>query len=77
MRTGINNLTEDELREADDALNRYSFEKYCGACINFNTEDCPNLGKVCETTEWSLRLGASRKGMKDSREIIKCNKFYD
>ena len=40
MRTGINNLTEDELREADDALNRYSFEKYCGACINFNTEDC-------------------------------------
>lgn len=39
-----------------------NFENYCGACDNFDTEDCPFRGKVDEDTYW--------------RELP-CDKFWD
>lgn len=49
-------------KEIDDALDPFSFENYCGACIYFNTENCAFKDKVFESTEW---------------KSIKCKKFWD
>lgn len=55
--------TKEEQRLIDDMLDPLSFEKYCGACYNFNDEEqCPFYNKVDYETEWKK---------------IKCNKFFD
>jgi hypothetical protein len=43
-------------------LDKFAFEDYCGACMFFNTEDCPKYLEVDDITEW-------RK--------INCDKFWD
>ena len=49
-------LSKDELITAINYINDcndiYAFEKYCGSCDNFNTENCPFYNKVCNDTEW-------------------------
>lgn len=61
---GIKN--KNVLEEIDQAQyeleNPYCWESYCGACDNFETEQCPFKNKVCDITEWKQ---------------IKCNNFYD
>ena len=63
MKNGYNNLTNDEIIEVEDTLNPFSFEQYCGACIYFNTEECPHYGKVLNDTNWKYD--------------IKCDNFWD
>ena len=74
MKTGKNNLTDEELDEVDDALDPFSFEKYCGCCCNFpdvirgvGGEYCPFLEKfenfeLAADTDWGK---------------IGCTKFFD
>lgn len=63
MKIKYNNLTNDEIIEVEDALNPFSFEQYCGACIHFNTEECPHYGKILNDTNWKYD--------------VKCNNFWD
>lgn len=63
MKNGYNNLSINEIEEANDALDPFSFEKYCGSCIFFNTDECPYYNKVCDITRWKID--------------IKCNNFFD
>lgn len=55
-------LTPEEEINAELVLDHTAFEKYCGACDNFNTEKCPRYGKVDEQTNW---------------KTIGCDKFWD
>lgn len=62
MKTGMNNLTDEEIEEAYDALDPFSFEKYCGSCFNFQSDECPFIDKVTYDTKW---------------KEISCNNFFD
>lgn len=45
------NKTEDfheGLKVINDLNDPFSFEKYCGGCDFFGTDDCPHIGKVFE-----------------------------
>lgn len=53
---------KDELEYIDEINDLFSFEKYCGACMFFNTDDCQYLDNVSSDTEWAK---------------IRCSKFYD
>lgn len=57
----VEDLSKWEQEDIDD-MSRYSFEKYCGSCIFFNTDNCPYNGVVFELTEW---------------QDINCKKFFD
>ena len=51
------NKTEDfhdGLKVINDLNDPFSFEKYCGGCDFFGTDDCPHIGKVFEDSEWRL-----------------------
>lgn len=52
-----------EMPEVDMMLDPLAFEKYCGSCVYFETEECPHLNKVTSLTTWQTE--------------IQCNKFYD
>lgn len=59
----IEELPDNEKKDVNDFLDKYSFEKYCGACIFFDTDECPYNGEVFNLTEW--------------KDDINCNKFFD
>lgn len=40
------------LPEVDIQLNPWKFEEYCGACFNFDTDECPYRYEVDNFTEW-------------------------
>ena len=51
------NKTEDfhdGLKVINDLNDPFSFEKYCGGCDFFGTDDCQHIGKVFEDSEWRL-----------------------
>ena len=50
MKTGMNNLTEEEINEVYDALDPFSFEKYCGSCCSFQSDECPFRDEVIYDT---------------------------
>ena len=50
--TDINKLSKEELQDLDDALDPFSFENYCGACIYFQTEDCPFIDKALSDSDY-------------------------
>lgn len=50
------------LPEVDKVINPFAFEKYCGSCDFFNTEECLFNAKVDENTEWKK---------------IKCTKYWN
>lgn len=56
-------LDREEERDIQDMLDPIYYENYCGACLHFNTPECPFNGKITELTRW--------------RTDIDCNKFYD
>lgn len=60
-------LTKDEKEEAkefvDELNNIYAFETYCGACMFYDTDDCPFRDEVFQSTDW--------------KNDVKCNKFFD
>lgn len=56
------NFSREEEIEIQDATDPFYFEKYCGACMFFETEDCPYKG-VLANTMWA--------------EEIDCKKFFD
>jgi len=59
----LDEYEQEELRIATERMgNPYYFENLCGACDNFETDECPFIGKVTDITEW-------RK--------IRCTKFWD
>ena len=60
--SGIKKLTEEELRDVEDALDPYSFENYCGSCVFYDTENCPHRNIVLNDTDW--------------RYDISCDKFF-
>ena len=62
MKTGMNNLTEEEINEVYDALDPFYFKKYCGSCCSFQSDECPFRDEVIYDTEW---------------EKIGCNNFFD
>lgn len=55
----FNEEEELEIAEATDSLD---WERYCGACDKFDSEECPNCGRVSEDTLW---------------EEIHCRDFWD
>lgn len=55
-------LDADAKSDYDDYMDVFSFEKYCGACIFFDTDECPYNGEVFQLTQWN---------------DINCKKFFD
>ena len=49
---GIHKLSPEEFKELNDIMDPYSFENYCGACDNFQTDNCPFKDKVFIDTEY-------------------------
>ena len=38
--------TEEEDQDIKECLDPYYFEGFCGSCMYFGTDKCPNKGKV-------------------------------
>ena len=55
-------FNKDEMRDIRNATDPFYFEKFCGACMFFETEDCPYKGVLADTM-WE--------------EEIDCKKFFD
>lgn len=48
-------FNDDEVQKAIREMeNPFEFENHCGACDNFDTDNCPFKGKVDCETEYSL-----------------------
>lgn len=55
-------MNSEENLDIQDTMNIASFENYCGACDNFETEECPFFGKVFAYTD---------------RHKLRCENFWD
>lgn len=67
-------LDKDLIDDIEDKLDKFSFEKYCGACEYFETEDCKHLGEVSDNTIWTTKPIHIKSG--DMR-MVQCNDFYN
>lgn len=78
MKTGLNNLTPDEINEANDALDPFSFEKYCMNCDNFPGDGLYEKreynGRVCPFIE-KFENGVFNG--KTEWKQIGCQEFWD